>query len=317
MTRRNRLRYRRRRRGQNPVLTIVLTAGVTLFLILLIFLIVGNVLHSRNQKENQTEPDAPSTEESDNSASHADIRSIRAPSVAVQTAGTDTFSDRLATLRLTGYSEASVPLNTSEGRLLYASALGETLGFSFESGRVATADDLAQTAKEAGVYLSGVYYLTAFSQEDDLLRAVSLSRSAALLAELFRAGWQDVVLLVPDFSVAQTEELLRFAEEVHALAPEGTLGVALPSAYYAADNAAGIEQIYHGMDFLALDTGAATEAEDLLAALGDLICSPDIRYHILHYGVRILLPAATDSVSESEIIAVAEEEKFNHWQFLP
>ena len=276
---------------------------------------MGNLLNRRNQANAEaTSPPVESTEPTE--PTRTPIREVRAYPVAIETTDAESFSDRLSALTAAGRTEASIPLNTRDGRLLYRSELGERLGFVTDGERSVTLTDALPAAKESGVYLSGVYYLTVFSETDELLRSVALSRSAALLAEGLRAGLDDVLLIVPEFQDAYTAELLRFVDELHALAPDSAIGLALSAEQFAADNSSQISALYDGVDYLALDA-VTPDGTDPLAALSAAVTNPNIRYHLLHYHARILIPSAADETELASRIAIPEAEKFYNWQIVP
>ena len=315
MKRNNRpMRYRRRGYGRRHSHLLWILPLATALVLLVGLVVAGNLLNRRNQ--NPADTDAPPAQ-SDTPAvtERTPIRDVRAYPVMLETAEAGTFSDRLAALVAAGRGEASVPLNTRDGRLLYRSQVGEQLGFVTDTDRSVTLTDALPAAKESGVYVSGVYYLTAFGEEDDLLRSVALSRSAALLAEGLRAGLNDVLLIAPDLGSEHTDELIRFLDELHALAPGSTVWLALGVAQYAAENAAWIETLYGSVDYLALEA-VSPEDTDPVSALSAAMTDANIRYHLLHYHVRILIPSAADDAALAERIAIPEAEKFYNWQIV-
>ena len=312
----NRIRYRRRayRASRVPLILLIVTM-VTLLALVIGFLIVGNRLNDQNEERDREEgasdplPEAPSTE-------REPLGDIQAPQTLLETADASTLADRLAALSAVGRSAASVPLNTAEGRLLYRTELGVSLGFETEGSPTVELSGAMRQADEAGVYISGVYRLTVFDTEDELLRSVELSRAAALLAEAVRSGMDEVLLLAPDMTADHIPEVLRFAESIRQLAPDAVVGLTLSGAILSDGSAAElIDTLWNGMDFLAMNAADHGETEPA-AHITAVITDPAMRYNILRYRMRILIPAAADPALSDALVAAVEAETVYNWQMI-
>ena len=156
--------YRRRSVG-----IIILVSVICLSVMLTAFLIIGNLLHKQSEKRN--DPSLEDTEiSSDNLTNEkAPVRSIKAHSVLLETQDSSVFSSRLEALVRNGIYEASVPLNTADGKLLYKSEIANKIGYSNGDANV-TLTKAVSSAKENNIYLSGIYYLNAFKNSDPLVR---------------------------------------------------------------------------------------------------------------------------------------------------
>ncbi|MBQ9783421.1 MAG: hypothetical protein IJW44_02765 [Clostridia bacterium] len=314
MNGRNRhMQYRRSVYRRRRIKLILIVLGAVLVIGLALFLIVGNLLHDRSEADRAEETDrqattvAPGTE-------RTPIGDIQAYPVAAQTTDSTTLRDRLIRLIEAEGSAASIALNQPGGTLLYQSSVAGSLGVASEY--TITAEGIGTTARELGIHVSGVYHLTSFASEDALLRSVSLAREAAILAEAAQGGIDDLVLLAPDLSPNQIDELLHLVEDIRRLAPDAVIGLSLPSAVLEADNAAAlIDRLYERLDFLALDAthyGEAAPAEHVEATITD----SGMLYYLLRYHMRVLLPAVDDTDSQNAMIHAVQKNGLNNWQIL-
>ena len=298
--------YRRRR-----IRTVLITVGVLLVILVLAFLIIGNILQRKSERrqgetadttEEQTLPTAP-TEKTP--------KQIGAYSVPLEAEGEESFADRVAALT-DSKAALSIPLTDKAGALLYASPIAQQLGLQSADAHTVTVDAALQSV--SGRYCSGVFYLSALSEENSLLRSVKLSQSAAILAEAAQAGLSEVVLIVPNMSAAQIDEVLHFAQEVRHLASKLSIGLAVSPSIRTAENSAQLlDRLYRELDLLAIE--AVSGEGDAVAQTEALITDPGMRYNLLRYHMRLLFPTA-DAETQSALIAAAKKEGFANWQFL-
>ncbi len=297
--------YRRRR-----IRTILVTVGVLLGVLLVSFLVIGNVLHKKSEERQANDTTAAETV-LPAPAEKTPPKEIAAYAARIETADAGSFADRVAALP-NGGAAVSIPLTDRAGGLLYASPLAQRLGLQSTDGYTVTVAAALSSVGER--YSSGIFYLPALAEEDALLRSVRLSQSAAILAEAAGAGLDEVVLTVPDMNEAQTEELLHFVTEVKRLAPELTVGLAVSAAIRQSEQAAAVlDRLYEGLDLLAVEVLAGEG--DAVAATENLIGAPGMRYNLLRYHMRLLFPA-TDGDTQNALIAAAEKEGFRNWQFV-
>ena len=159
--------------------------------------------------------------------------------------------------------------------------------------------------------------MKALQTEDDLLRSVALAQNAAILAEAFRAGINDVMLYAPSMTSDQTDELLRFVEQIRALAPNASIGLSLPSAILSgADADTLVAKLAPYFNYLALDVTNAGE-NDAAEFVDAQVHSSQNQYRFLYYGMRLLLPAGADGEEEGRIVDAANRNGVKSWQILP
>ena len=304
--------YRRRSVG-----IIILVSVICLSVMLTAFLIIGNLLHKQSEKRN--DPSLEDTEiSSDNLTNEkAPVRSIKAHSVLLETQDSSVFSSRLEALVRNGIYEASVPLNTADGKLLYKSEIANKIGYSNGDANV-TLTKAVSSAKENNIYLSGIYYLNAFKNSDPLVRSVELSRAGALISEALNAGFNDVVVIAPEMTNAQIDEVIRFIEDIKSLTNGGAVGLCVSDSILSAESSQELSNTISTLDgkidFLAIDASPGYISGNY-GTIGDKISA--VQQYILMYKMRVLLPNATDSNSASAIINEAESNGVKSIQFLP
>lgn len=302
--------YRRRQ-----IRTVWITAGVVLLLVAVLLLILGSILANQGRNEwkdeSTTSDDIP--EETKPSKS---VPSVKASPVLLETSGSDTLASRLSALVEGGSVAASVPLNDESGALLYHSDLALELGFSTAANYSVTIARAAERAAEHGVYLSGTYHLLALTEEDELIRSVSLSKSAAVIADALRSGLHDVMLLLPTLTAEQLPFLLGLIEDIRALAPEGVLGCAVPPDALSEASASGwIDRLADGVDFLALDLTLTGDTDPLLYVENTLSASGTL-FYLLRYEMRALLPQLADGALQNQLTSSVESHWTQNWQIL-
>ncbi len=301
--------YRRRQIRFGLILTVVIVA-----VLIVTFLIVGNLLFKKDQPESNSpsknDPPAATGEE------HAPVPPIKARSVLLETADSSTFATRIDAMTETGATAASIPLTTADGALLYHSSVGTRLGYPLKgSPSVSISSAMAQIGNTS-IHCSGVFYLTAFSEEDPLIRQVELSRCAAILAEATQQGMDDILLIAPTMEATHIDELLRFAEDIRLLAPNSFLGFALPQSILSNESSTDlIDRLWGGMDFLALNASEYGDENFVDYALS-IVNDSSMMYNRLRYDMRILLPSFTEAEKTEAVIAAVEEAGVQSWQII-
>lgn len=308
-------KYRTEIYRRKQIKTVLLTAAAVLLLVFIALLILGSILMKRSKT------DEPSIQEETQTVTEegAELPStppLRATPVLLETSGSDTLASRLTRLVHSGYTAASIPLNQADGALLYRSSLTAPLELTVAGEYSVTLESAVGRAEEMGIYLSGTYCLLGLEAEDDLVRSVNLSKSAAVVAEALRAGLDEVLLVPSSLTAEQIPALLHFADSVRALAPEGVLGCALPPSLLQESSAAeSIKLLSEHFHVLALDltqsgTDAPTEyVESTMASSGTL-------FYLLRYEMRILLPEMGEESAMTALLELVEVNWTKNWQIL-
>lgn len=306
---------RRRWRRQQTVRAVLITVACVLLALFVGFVIVGNVLLNKTARTDSP-GDETDTPTSDEPQPLPEARKLQGYPILAETTDTSTFSSRLGKLTDKGATAVSLPLNTEDNALLYRSPVGEELGWQTAGAYTVTLTRVVEIADQAGVYISGTFYLTALHEEDDLVRSVALAEASAVAVEALRAGVDDLLFLVPDLTGAQSADLIRFLEGIRALEPSAVLGLAVsPSLLSQADGNTILSELDGYLNYLALDV---TQVGDNNAAahVDATIHDTENHYQLLYYNMRLLLPAGTDDAEESAILSVVEGSGIQNWQIL-
>ncbi len=306
-------KYRRRAYRRHNIGIIALISAVALIAILGMFLIIGNYLHDKSEgQKNGNINDTDTTENITPQTDKRPTRAIKGQPVLLETQDSDTLSDRLDVIVSKGIYDVSVPLNTKDGRLLYNSPTAKKIGVPTDNARILI-EDASAYAKERNMYLCGVYYINAFSEDDPLLRSVELSKATAVIAEVLNAGIDEVVIVAPQMTEAHANEAIRLVESIKSLTDSGAVGLAVPESIFALeDNVRRSELIAtlnESIDFLAIDTSTLDSKAELI---GDKIAKEKLYLHM--YKMRVLLPYSANEDTQKTFITAIEENGIENWQ---
>lgn len=265
------MQYRRplrRRRTRFPIILAIV--GGVLLVLLTLLLIIGGRMHKKSQAFRETLPPENTVVETPTTPQTPSLLAYPLSSLT---------PEALDTMKSNGVSAASVALNTKNGDALCDAD---------------TLSALLASAKEKGITLSGVFYLTALEESDDLARFDALNDHCSVLAKAFRVGLSEVMLVAPNtISGAHTNELVRFVDDLRTLVPNAVIGLSLPHGFLTDANAETVDTLSKSFSLLATDLSQAAEINTALDA--DL-------YYLLRYSMRVLLPAREDN--EAQIAAV-------------
>lgn len=318
MNGRNRpISYRRKRQTKRTVATVLIVLGIVLALLFISFVILGNQMRKRAENTPKDEGKNPSDTLATEQPDYAAPPSVSAYPVLAETTDTTTFYSRMIAAKEKGATAISVPLTDAAGNLLYKSSVAASLGVDNNSTYHVTIGSLAEQASANQMYLSGVCVLKALEGEDDLLRSVALAQTAAIIAEAIRSGMDDVLLFAPSMKIEQIDELLRFVEQIRALAPDAVVGLALPSSVISHSDAdKQIADLDSYFNYLALDVTDVGE-NDAAEFVDAQVHSSQNQYRFLYYGMRLLLPVGENGEEEERIVDAAKRNGVKSWQILP
>ena len=280
------MQYRRplrRRRTRFPIILAIV--GGVLLVLLTVLLIIGGRMHKKSQAFRETLPEEVSETETPTTPETPSLLAYPLSSLT---------DEALDALKKDGVSAASVALNTKDG-----TALCDT----------DTLSALSASAKQKGISLSGVFYLTALKETDDLARFDALNDHCSVVAKALRSGLSEVMLVAPDtISSAHTEELVRFVDDLRTLVPNAVIGLSLPHGFLTDANADAVDTLSKSFSLLATDLSDLSKTGDLDAALeADL-------YALLRYSMRVLLPSREDNAAQ---IAAVKNHGVENIQILP
>lgn len=296
--------YRRRRAR-----TALIVSAIVLGVLLLLFFVLGNFFSdkmqsappesSKEETSNVTEPPYP----------FESVRHVKAPLLLLD-GGTSAVYRRLDELLAAGHTALSLPLTDASGTLQYHSEQAARGKYSIVGSSSLSLAELSELAHLDGAYLCGTYVLDAVNEEDALTRSVLLAESAAVIAEAFLSGMDDVLIVVPTLPTEREDEILRFVEDIRTLAPNATLGLSLPEDEIAAPDAARIDTLAKNLDYLALDL-RNEDAEDPVSFAEERMGS--MLYYLLRYEMRVMIPSLSDEDAQEKLITAVEKESLDNW----
>lgn len=305
-------RYRRMIMRRRRIRMILIISGILIAVLATVFLIVGSSLAKKHTPPPTDEPE----EEIESREPDAVYlpETMKGLATVLETADSSTLSGRLRALEKAGATAASVAMNRPDGTLCYRSATASSLGLLSEEVSV-TITNAARLAKEYDLRLSGVYYLTFPSVEDDRLRSVARAKDAAVLSEALSDGMDDILLLCEAADKEDVAELTLLYEEVRRLSEDGALGLCLSQKILTAKGSAvAVDDLSSAFDFLAVS--AADYGENDPAAFVETVAAERLDF-LLRYRMRILLPSLEDETAQNAVITAAEQYSAKRWQILP
>lgn len=180
------------------------------------------------------------------------------------------------------FAEISVTLNTPTGQINYTSEVSSYLGMTSVSESVLY--DAMGEAYLVTNFVSGVFYPQALYQEGADLQYAVAAKECALMKEFLHAGGREILLCGIPFTSTDTASVVRYIQQVKAMAGDYPVGVAIPLALARADGSwALLEALAKECDFLAIDLTEATSVSGV-----DQILT-DARYYIQQYDMRVVM----------------------------
>ena len=309
---RRHIRYRQSVYRRHSIKTGLIVAAVVLVVLVLLFLILGNLLFNKVQDEPEDTDKTANTIPAPDPYPFEDVRHVKAPLLSLD-GNRSAIYQTLGNLVDEGHKAVSIPLTNSDGTLLYHSEQAVDGDYAIRGTSTLSLSDLAEAAKADGVYLCGYFVLSATAEEDPLTRSVLLAESAAVLAEAFLAGVDDIVIVAPALPLEQQAELLRLCDTVRTFVPNAIIGLSLPEAEIAAPDAKRIDALAKSFDFLALDLSGYGDEEPVAFAEARM---QSMLYYLLRYEMRVLIPSLTDEKVQNALIAVTETESVTNWMLV-
>lgn len=303
------MRYRKSVYRRRRMRVVLIVSGIVLGVLLLLFLFLGNLFFDKLNREPASKPDAPPHTETQPPLPFEAIRHVEAPLLATD-GSTSEIYNRLETLIAEGHTALSISLTDANGTLLYRSTQAEQGDYTIRGTSDLSLAEVAKAAHADGVYLCGTYVLSAASEENALTRSVLLAESAAVIAEAFLDGMDDIVILAPDLPIGQQSELIRLVESIRAFAPNAVVGLSLPEAEIASPHATRIDTLAQSFDYLALDLGRFGEEDPVTFAEARM---RTMLYYLLRYEMRVLLPSLPDADTNATLIDAVKSESLDNW----
>ena len=302
--------YRKNSRKKRKLRNILIISAVCLVVLFLLFVIFGNRLNKKveenrgGQTEEQTTAISPQ-----NAATY----SIAAYPVDV-TVGTD-VSAQMKSLYSAGIKSVSLRLTDSNGKLLIRSDIAMSLGYQSKADSLGDLSTAISKAKYYSMFTSTVFDLQFLSENDAKQRAVMLAYEAALAAEITEKGADEVIVRAPDADATHTELLVDFAESVRSINDSVVLGVALPKEFfYGESSSEDVAKLVASFDIVGIDVSEVpNEVQDTLGYIESVFAESNLKYYVLRYNMRVILPSVSDEQNE-ELTEVLSENSIQNWQ---
>ena len=153
------------------------------------------------------------------------------------------------------------------------------------------------------------------SENDAKHRAVVLAYESALAAEIIEKGANEVIVRATGADATNTNLLIDFADSVKSINDSVVLGVALPVDFFFAESAAeNISKLAESFDILGIDVSdIPNDDKDTLEYIESTFAASDLKYYVLRYNMRVLLPQISDEQDE-EMRAVLADNSIQNWQ---
>lgn len=299
----------RKRKWRN----ILIISAISLVILIVVFLVVGNILKKKTQDDDND--GAVGTSVSDNTTIPEPVpHSINGYFVDMSGLSYAQFSDRISTLAANGVTAVSLNLTDDTGILLYDSKTAQKLGYQTASDSLISLSSIIAKTESRGIYTSAYVTLSAFKETDAKVRAAKLAYEAAIVCEIAESGFNDVIVRCHEISPEYVDELVGFAKSVKSINSSANVGITFTkSLLESEDSALCVDKLVEAFDLTALDL-ARSDNGNVTLYIEEALASSNIRYYILRFNTRILLPNITDEETDLKIKNVLSENSIHNWQ---
>ena len=306
------VRYRNSSYTKKRVKVIVTISALTLAVIAVALLIIGNVLRASSD-EKKEQPIG-----SENDAvidAGSDVPSANGYSMSLSSvnSGTNTLNTYINRAKGLGGNVLSFAARDTSGRELYSSELAVSMGKQSGSGRVSLRD--IERGTGSSLRTSAGVNVSAFGESDAIYRSVLLAYDAGICAELYEGGVDDVFIRLTSGQVnsESIDAVLNFADSVKKINPSVTIGIALGKGFFAlADADTLIDRLSDRYDFLLYDltdyTSASGDAIEYVRSNVDTA-----QLYIMMYDMRVMIPLAEDAII-ADMVAALRSKSIDNWQ---
>ena len=313
MNRNRHIQYRRSIYRKRKIKTIIISTVVALLVLFVLFMIIGTALHAKTQKTPSEEPEY-TDDIIDNRPAVTTAKTVGAYALPLLEDGSK-FSDRLAGIQPNS-NAVCIALNNAEGTLLFRSDLAKSLPQLSIHDDASSLTGSVGSIENEGFYISGALYVTAFSQENSLLRDVELSTWGAIACEALQNGVGDVLLVAPEMSANDVGRICAVADSIHSNVERSVVGLLLPESVLENENSAAlIKELSTHFNYLTLDTSNYKEGEDAVAYIEGRVSS--LQLELMYYKMRVRLPRASDSDTQKQYIDAVAKYNITSWLVLP
>ena len=308
MNRNRHMQYRRSIYRKRRIRTMIITAAIVLALLTILFLVIGNIFFDK-ANEDENEPKQTTAPQTDDSIPADSARQIKATAISFESS----LNSALDAAKAGGFNAVSVMMNAPDGKLTHYSDIANRLKYESATNANTSVSRLMESAESRSLYVSGLYYVSAFSESDDLARSVKIAELATVISESLRAGLNEVILLAPNIKEEQCAEITHLISEIRAFVPDAVIGFALPNSLVESKNAEAIDALAKEINFLALDLTRYEDVDPLdftKESVGAML------YSLLRYKMRVIIPFFEESEKQNSIISTVESSGISNWQII-
>ena len=308
------VQYRRNSYAKKRVRVIVAITAILLLLLVVLFFVIGRMLKSKVDGS-VTEGEGTLPPATSAPLGHAELPSVSGYGLSLSGATAQAISDKVSAIVSAEGSCINFVARSAEGEEIYSSAVARNMGKQTASAGYVGVDDISSRAKSKGLRVSAILPVNAFDVSDDLERSVLLAYDAAICAELFREGADDVLISLSGAQVSEEniDELVRLAKTVKNIDSEVLIGISLSRDVL---ESSGVEmlvsRLWEAYDFLAYDISTPDNDSDALTFAQESV-NAEVHYYLLRYNMRILLPAL-EGTELSDVVDVIAGKGLSNWQ---
>lgn len=313
MNRNRHMQYRRSIYRKRKIKTVIISTAVALLVLFALFIIIGTALHSKTERPEQDENEATdATVVSETSLSAA--KTVGAYALPLLEDGSS-FSDRLSRIQPTA-NAVCLSLNDSDGTLFFDSKLASSLSQLSVHRDASSLSNAVNSIDREGFYISGALYVTAFGEDNALLREVELATWGAVACEAIQEGVGDVLIIAPSISAEDIDRICELADSIHSTVERSVVGLVIPEEVFEEENSAAIiKQLSLHFNYLTLNVSDIKDHEDPVEYIEGRISS--FQLELMYYKMRVLLPRSADSAVQQTYIDAVTKYNINSWMILP
>lgn len=302
--------YRRNSYKKRKWRNVLIISAVCLVVLFLLFVILGNLLDKKIEIERAGRDNAQTT-----AVPIDDTEVYTIEAYPIEMSSETDFSERMKELYGAGIRAISLNLTDTQGKLLIRSEIAASMGYQTQSDSLVDISAVISKAKKYNMFSSAVFDLKFVSEKDAKRRAVLLAYESALAVEITEKGASEVIVRVPSSDIMQIDLLIDFANSVSAINDNVVLGVALPTEFFFEESSAeNVAKLAESFDVLGIDTSnLPSGVNDTLEHIESVFSESDLKYYILRYNMRVLLPQISDEEDEN-LRTVLAENSIQNWQ---
>jgi hypothetical protein len=308
------VQYRRNSYAKKRIRVIAAIAAIVIVILVVLFFVIGRVLKNKvdKSKEEDSASDIPAVTAP---LGHAELPSVNGYGFSLLGATNQTISDKIGEISSAEGNCINFVVRSASGEEIYSSSVAKNMGKQTASSGYVSVGDISSRAENRGLRVSAILPINAFDVSDDLERSVLLAYDAAICAELYRDGADDVLVSLRGKEVTEenVDELIRLAASVKNIDSEVLIGVSLSRAMLEAEGSEVlVSKLWEAYDFLAYDISEVEEGADVRTYAEESVNS-EVHYYLLRYNMRILLPAL-EGDALTGVVSVLAGKGLSNWQ---